>query len=235
MKIGISISTYYKNEFVFEQLRNTLKSVYAQTYNDYVIYLTGDKFEPVDKWNQIIKEFDSEKLKFVNLDHAAERDNYKGKELWWVGSTNATNFAIDRMNEDSIDVFARLDHDDIWSPNHLELIANAYKEFPEAIFIYTSAKRFNENFPSLDYIKEYNNLLPRSGGLVHSSVTWKLKDMPLKYTDTVKEGIGGPGDAYQWTKISKYINDNQLKSLYLPEPTVLFTKQLKKKNGKRNL
>jgi glycosyltransferase involved in cell wall biosynthesis len=227
MKVGISISTYYKNEETFEQLKATLNSVYAQTYKNFIIYLTGDKFEPVSKWDEIIKEFDSDKLKHTNLKYAAERDNYKGKELWWTGSTHATNLALERMQNDSIDVYARLDHDDIWSPNHLQLIVDAYNEFPEAVFIYTSAKRFNENFPSLDYKKEYNNLMPRSGGLVHSSVTWKLKEMPLNYTDTVKEKIFGPGDAYQWTKITKYLKENKLKALYLPEPSVLFTKKEK--------
>ncbi len=44
-------------------------------------------------------------------------------------------------DKDGCDYIIRLDHDDKWSPNHLETIAKAYSQFPDLGFVFTRSKK----------------------------------------------------------------------------------------------
>lgn len=114
MKIAILIPI--KNRV--STLLKTLNSVVNQTYfkdfkNDYVIYLIDDN--STDGVLDVVKDID--KLKYIKNKHN--------------GISSALNTGIFQiMNDDNIDYIARLDVDDEWYLNKIEIQMNFFEKNP---------------------------------------------------------------------------------------------------------
>lgn len=163
-KVSIIIPTYNRSRLLFER---ALPSIFDQTYQNYEIIIIGDcctdnTFEKLDKLKN---------NKIVSYNLPSRKKNYPDKPFyhWLAGPVNALNKGLTLVKGDWI---ARIDDDDIWTKNHLEILLNF-------------AIRDNFDFVSSDYIyyekgtKKINsqqNNKPPIGG----TQTWLYKSY-LKY------------------------------------------------------
>jgi glycosyltransferase involved in cell wall biosynthesis len=115
MKLAIIISTYYRKDGRSSSfLTRALNSIANQTYQDYKIFLTGDRYENNEEFETICKSFPyPEKLFYQNLEVAKERDIFDNKvDIWKFGGTNAINHAINTLSDEGFNYIVKLDHDD---------------------------------------------------------------------------------------------------------------------------
>lgn len=92
-------------------IENTLKSVLNQTFTDYEIIVIND--ESTDGSGEKVLQFNDERIQLYNQKNQ--------------GVSVARNLGIEKSKGKLI---AFLDADDYWFPNHLEELANLYKDFP---------------------------------------------------------------------------------------------------------
>ena len=129
MKLAIVTPTYRKKDGkTLEHLTKTLESVAAQSHTDYKVFLIGDKYEDHQEFLNISKIIDPSKMWANNLPIAKERDKYSGRQLWVSGGVYASNVGINKALEEGYDYVCHLDHDDIWTDNHLKIISDVIEE-----------------------------------------------------------------------------------------------------------
>ena len=216
MKLSIVTPTYYRSDgSTLTYLKRSLDSVFNQTHQDFKIYLIGDRYEHPNEVESLISNYDQSKISFVNLDVAKERDFYTNKwAIWSYGGVNATNHGVDLSMSEGNHYICRLDHDDEWENNHLELINKCIEE-NKSDWICTKSNYLNTIIlPSTNGNGLYVNYLPKSKSLIHSSVCMNFKTIPLKYRDLFDETgvVGLPADAELWERCATYILSNNLKS-----------------------
>jgi glycosyltransferase involved in cell wall biosynthesis len=242
MKFAIVISTYQRpdgNTPIF--LKKTLESVLNQTYQNFKIFLIGDKYENQEEFLLFKNLIPSEKLYIENLPNAIEREKYKHPswELWWSGGANAINYGIDVALKENFTHVCLLDHDDTWNSNHLELI-NKTLSISNPSLIFTQGWYNNSKFPPLDssfkhklqinpnlyhelssLIKAYPSV-PHECSFIKSSVCIDFSQINLKFRDKLAEtGIGGPSDADLWMRLRELVINEQIQpSMFIESLTV---------------
>jgi glycosyltransferase involved in cell wall biosynthesis len=230
-KFGIVMTTYMRQDnSSLKKLKRSLQSILDQTYKNWKLFLIGDNYEDKNEFLEVCKLIPEDKITFINLPYAAERDSGKfvGKSLWCSAGANASNVGIEQSIKEGYEIHCHLDDDDIWLPYHLEMLNIGYTNFPESVFVYTNAYYVDRNnyarlFPTENVSKllDYNNLLPRPEKLIHSSASWKLNEIPFRHENTLEQGRVFPGDAHMWERINKFCKKNNLKTLYIPLTTVI--------------
>jgi glycosyltransferase involved in cell wall biosynthesis len=222
-KIGIIIPTYYRKDgSTIKYLKRAIDSVFNQTYQNFKIFLIGDRYENVDEVYSLLDEYDNEKILFKNLPIAKERDNYVNKwAIWSYGGVNATNVGIDISLSEDYDYICHLDHDDYWSNKHLELINKCINDTKSDWICTKSYYVNNRILPTVNSNSLYVEFLPKSSVLIHSSVCMNFKNIPLRYRDIFDETgvVGLPSDADLWERCRDYILQNNLKSVHINEVT----------------
>jgi len=224
MKLGIVIATYQRNDGSTPRLlTRALDSIFSQTYQNFKIYLIGDRYENNSEILGLVNKYDPAKLFFENLPIAKERDNYKDKNaIWSYGGTNAITYTIKKSLSEGYEYICHLDHDDWWLSNHLEEIKNCIVS-TDASWVCTKSSYYREdNFlPAINPPKIYSKFLPKHATLVHSSVCMNFKRIPLLYRDLFEltNNVGLPGDGDLWERSRTYIEDNKLKSYYINKLT----------------
>jgi len=230
MTFYVCITTYQReNGLTPNKIARAINSVINQTYKNWKIVISGDGYRNEAEFNNILSLVPREKLLFSNLNEQYEKNilNLSGQALWCSGGAKATNIGIDIIAADGGSIRCHLDDDDEWLSYHLEMLNIAYTTYSESVFVYTNSfyrdrgghvRLFPEdNVPKL---MQYNNLPPRPEQLIHSSVSWDINKIPLKYRNVIEQGRVFPGDADMWERINKYCIDNNLKTLYIPLTTV---------------
>lgn len=220
LTFGITIPTYWRPDgSTAANLAVVLHSILNQSYQDWKVYLIGDRYEHDDEFWELADIIPAEKRYAVNLTYAAERDaGIRGEALWHCGGAHANNVAIARQRADDIPVTCHLDDDDCWFNNHLKTLADVYQQLPEAVFVYTSAWQGGREYPSTKAgILDYNNTEIAGGGaLIHSSASWRLDKMPLKYRQT--QHCGADNDL--WDRLSVYCKEHNYKTVFAPKVTL---------------
>ena len=218
MKLSIVISTYQREDKSTPfYLKRALDCIFNQTHQDFKVYVIGDKYEDNKEFSKICGGYDQDKLYFENLPVAKERDKYgKGWALWSYGGVNAINYGIDKSLNDGNSYICHLDHDDVWTPNHLEMINDCINK-TDADWICTKSVYLNPNkiLPNVYGLEnEYIKFLPGYARLIHSSVCVNFKTIPLRYRDIFDETgvVGLPADGDLWERCATHIKDNDLKS-----------------------
>lgn len=222
-KIAIIISTYRREDGKTPDfLYRALSSIKKQTYQNYKIFLIGDKYEKSEEVLEIIKKLSIKNIYFENLPIAKERDKYKGNVLWSYGGVNAMNHAIKKALNENFDYMCHLDHDDWWYENHLELINECIIK-TNSDWICTKSTWGNDKIflPLINSLEKYIEFLPRSSKLIHSSVCMNFKKIPLFYRDLFEENgnVGLPADADLWERTRLVITQNNFKSTFINELT----------------
>ena len=158
MKLSIVTPTYYRSDgATLAHLKKALDSLFNQTHQDFKIYLIGDRYEHPNEVESLISNYDQSKILFVNLDVAKERDFYTNKwALWSYGGVNATNHGVDLSMSEGNHYICRLDHDDEWENNHLELINKCIEECNKiGINIYIIPNRSRESIYNRELCVQY--------------------------------------------------------------------------------
>jgi glycosyltransferase involved in cell wall biosynthesis len=222
MKFGICIATYKRQDGkTLFYLNRTLDSIKNQTYENYKIFLIGDKYEDDLEFESFGKNFDKTKIYKENLPFAAERDKYFNNSglLWSVGGRNASNRAIDLAIEDGIDYIIKMDHDDWIEPNHLENFVECINK-TNADFMCSKSTHINGVLPNINSNERFVPFLPDSSVLIKSSSCTNYKTIPIRSRNVFEEtGKVFPGDADLWKRVKSHIEENNLKSFMINEIT----------------
>jgi len=225
MKLGIIICTYQREDGKTPfYLNRALDSIKNQTYNNYKIFLIGDRYENNSEFMNFGSGFTEENLFIQNLPKARERDVYGENKLalWSYAGTFATNYGIELCLNEGIDYVCFLNHDDFWYPDHLIEIINCI-DSKKADFICTTStfKQENSFLPLFLKNEMYEDFKPKYAGLIHSSVCINFKKIPLRHRDVFADTgeVGLPGDAELWERISEYLEENNLISIAINKLT----------------
>lgn len=223
MTFSVLIITYQRKDGSTPfYLKRAIDSVFSQTYKDFKIIIIGDRYEDNEEFNKICSQYDSEKIYYENLPVAFERDKYNDKWLIWkYGGTKSSNYGIEKSIGMGYDYICHLDHDDEWYPNHLSSLHDAIIK-TNAIWLCTKSEYTpNKILPTIDSDLELIPFYPIAEGLIHSSVCTNFKKIPLRYVNVYEEtGISGlPGDADMWVRLSKYLKENNEKSILINKIT----------------
>jgi glycosyltransferase involved in cell wall biosynthesis len=220
MKFAVLLSTYQRNDGrTIKFLERAIDSVFNQTYQEFKIFLIGDKYENEKEITELLKKYDSKKILFKNLKFAKERDIYKEKfPIWSYGGVNAVNIGIELIIDEGFDYICHLDHDDWWNDNHLYEIQKCIN-IQKSDWICTKSTHLDVNttYPQILIEDKYVDFLPKRDSLIHSSVCFNIKTIPLRYVDLYQvEGHSNiAADSYLWERHREYIKKNNLKSTFL--------------------
>ena len=107
-KLSVIIPLYNKEK----DIKNTLKSVLAQSFNNFEIIIIDDG--STDNSTKIVNELNDKRITLIS----------KKNE----GVSIARNFGVDKANSEYV---AFLDADDYWFPNHLENLAALINKYPK--------------------------------------------------------------------------------------------------------
>ena len=206
-RLAIVISTYCRSDNKTpEYLTRALLSVKNQTYQNYKVFLIGDDYVNNDEFIKIGSTIiDPEKITYINLPKAIEREKYQsGENLWASGGVNATNYGIDLALNDGYEYICHLDHDDWWEPNHLDLI----KDHLSSDFTMIATKS-SYYYDRILPVSDDNPYYPKNSNLIHSATCVNFKEIPLRYRDVfAEEGYPYAADADLWNRLSKYMLEN---------------------------
>ena len=149
--ISIVIPLYNKERFIKE----TLDSVFNQSFTDYEIIIVNDG--STDSSVFIVNAIDDQRITVLSNQNK--------------GVSYARNFGISKANSDLI---ALLDGDDLWEPNHLENLYNLYEKFPDC-GLYATA--YNKKYFNGEKIKaSYNGLAKEYFGIIEDYFSASIKD-----------------------------------------------------------
>jgi glycosyltransferase involved in cell wall biosynthesis len=231
-------------------LKEALNSIKAQKYKNWKVYLTADKYDGDEEIKEVIKEvIPDSQIQYKNRSTPGERDNKKWstKQIRFTAGAGACNDSLDMAKKDGCDYIVRLDHDDKWGPNHLEILAKAYSQFPDLGFVFTrSKKKVTANNtdkkifmqPQQDGVEmKPNNKGYGANDTSHSAVSWRPSitgDLRYRNPDQQKNtlpklkgaptGSGGilPGDWDMFKRVMMSIKDKGKNYMYIPKVTSFY-------------
>jgi len=230
-------------------LTESLNSIKAQKFKNWKIYLTADKYDNDEEIKEVIKDIipDSQ-IQYKNRSTPGERDNKKWstKQIRFTAGCGAVNDSLNMAKKDGCDYIVRIDHDDKWAPNHLELIAKAYSQFPDLGFVFTRSKKTvtatNTNRkvfmqPTKEYELKLNNKGYGPNDTSHSAVSWRPSiagDLRYRNPDQQKNtapklkgaptGSGGvlPADWDMFKRVMNNVRGKNKNYMYIPKTTSFY-------------
>src|SRR3990172_10316556 len=184
--VSVYIPTYNRANILMEK---AVPSVLNQTYNNIELIIVGDCC--TDDTEALVSEIKDERVKFYNLLNRGYRYPPTAENHWLAGPVVAANTALDMVRGKWI---ARIDDDDVWTPDHLEVLLRF-------------AQQGNYEFVSSSYIAERHgqrivvdvkDVKPRIGG----TQTWLYRS----YLCFFKYNINC------WRKSWNRVNDTDLQN-----------------------
>src|SRR5581483_4788109 len=231
---AIVIPTYQrKNGLTPNYIQNISQMLAQQTYQNFRVFLIGDNYENNLEFQRLTNLFPRDKI-FAYNNNKSYRQGYfqHAANKWCIGGVMAIKIGVEQDYKEGFKYYLHLDDDDSWTANKLEKVAEIVTQFPEAEFLFHASVYFDKILPEEHSIKtyfplSYNNLLPRSSNIVHSSNILSLKcyDIFMNYTlsimeiaEKIKEGKIAeynlsPFDA----ELINVILNAKLKCIYIPE------------------
>jgi len=233
---------YISSPMVLTEMINSIKK---QSYKNWKLYLVGDCYEDEDEVKTLLSTLlEPSQYVFFNLPKPGERNRgFSKMELRNTGGIAAMNKGLDLCEGDSVTHIVRLDHDDVWADDHLELLEAVYVEYPKLAFAFTQARKKNAVSKSNDeymimpsgksqiLIKPLlylNNSLYIAGKTCHSSVSWQPSIVGrFRYRDPIEQMTTKPkntsviaGDMDMFRRMMKKIKTEKFKYIYIPILTV---------------
>lgn len=214
MTFSIVITTYQKKDGTTPiLLKRALDSIFSQEYQNFKVYIIGDRYENNDEFISICSSYDPKKMYYENLPFAFERDRYTDKWLIWsYAGCFANNYGINKAISDGFTYVCHLDHDDWWLPNHLTSLKMGIDR-TNSPFICTKSEYVGGRIlPEIISDQEFIDYLPMGGKLIHSSVCIDFKKIPLRHRNIYEETgrLGVPGDWDLWDRIGRFFKENNL-------------------------
>ena len=220
---AVVITTYQRKDGTTPHvLKRALNSVFNQDYENFKIFVIGDKYENNLEFESIFNRYPKDKIYYENLPFAKERDKYTDKWLIWkYGGCFANNYGINKSIENGYEYICHLDHDDEWYPDHLSSLNSAIVKTKSLWLCTKSEYVFNMVLPSIHSNDELIDFYPIPEGLIHSSTCINFKKIPLRHRNIFEEtGVSGlPGDADLWLRISNYLKENNLNGILINKIT----------------
>jgi glycosyltransferase involved in cell wall biosynthesis len=225
IKFAIVMATYYRKAGTSRAfVERSIKSIRDQTYQNFKLFLIGDKYEHEEEFTSFKELLPSDKIETVNLPIAWERENCKNRHsLWCVGGATAMNRGLDLAVEQGFTHYVHLDDDDYWHPFHLRNVAMGYTQFPEATFVCTSGVMVNHSIlPAIKGLG-YNNFNCAACSVFHSAYGFRLDIHPYRYPTYVigQKEPTTPADAVMLNLIGEACRRRDLKTLAIPLLTCL--------------
>lgn len=215
-KFAVVITTYKRSDGrTPELLTRALESVKSQTHEDWKVFLMGDKYEDDEEFKKLASILDSDKIKAVNREVAAERDIYpKGSmQLWCAGGNASSRAGIQLALDEGFEYVCYLDHDDFWAPGHLMAFNDAIEKHPD-LFVLASRSFYlnNSNILPRPHQKAGYGYIPLPEQVVKSSLCLKWSETEIRARDVFKEtGKPEPGDKDLWIRLGKEMKERNLK------------------------
>lgn len=227
-------------------LRDSLGSIKNQKYDNYIVYVIGDAYDGDDEIKSVMDELiPKEKLKYHNMRSPGERNKGFTKEQFRnTAGCGAMNKGLQLAKQDNCDYIVRIDHDDKWTPNHLELLAKAYTQYPELAYVFTrSRKKVDATNSSKKYMyqpkdeRHTNKIEPNNLGFVygdvsHSAVSWRPSKIGhIRYRDADEQSQSEPkipstktlpADADMFKRMMNIIKDKGHQYMYIPKLTSFY-------------
>jgi glycosyltransferase involved in cell wall biosynthesis len=182
--ISVYVPTYNRAEILMER---AVPTVLAQTYRNFEFIIVGDHC--TDKTEEYVSKINDYRFRFYNIAKRGYRYPPTAENHWLAGPVVAANTALNMVQGKWI---ARLDDDDIWTEDHLEILLRF-------------AQQGGHEFVSSSYIAERNgektiidakDEVPRIGG----TQTWLYRS----YLRFFKYNINC------WRKTWNRVNDTDL-------------------------
>lgn len=225
IKLGIVISTYQRPDGKTpELLTRALNCILNQTYQNWKVFLIGDKYNDNQEFKKLCSLIPQEKITHLNLPVALERKRYPngGKNLWHSGGATATNIGIELAVNDGYDYVCHLDHDEIWKENHLEVLAKGIED-TQSLFLYTKGIHFTgQELPLINsnelYIKQKalpGNAIKSASCINYRVIPLRRKD-PLYYYNEISAG-----DAAFLKRVNLLLESSKKDSILINKVTVI--------------
>ena len=218
---AVSIATYQrKNGKTPGYLSRALNCVINQTYDKWVLYIYGDKYEDNSEFERLISVIPKDKLIYHNMEIALERENITNPQfMWGVGGCNTFNVMRQRIIDDGFEWICHLDDDDYWSPNRLQVLNENLKKFPDACFVYNYSTHGGRWWPPIPvHSCAYNNLPPKPGMAIHASQVYHRRLLSQFKFKTWPEQVEVAGDWQFLQFLEKYLQDTpNEKTLFIPQ------------------
>ncbi len=135
--ISVYCPTYNRGEILIER---AIKSVLAQTYKNFEFIIVGDCC--TDDTAERVSNIEDKRVRFYNIPKMGYRYPEIAEIHWLAGPVVAANKALELINGKWI---ARIDDDDTWTEDHLEVLLNfAQKGNYEFVSSLYEEKRYNQ-------------------------------------------------------------------------------------------
>lgn len=112
--VSVCVPTYNRGQLLIER---AVTSVLSQTYTNLELIVVGDHC--TDNTVELISKIKDPRLRFFNLPNRKRNYPQIVENHWLVGGAVPANKAMELARGQWI---ARIDDDDTWSPNHIELL-----------------------------------------------------------------------------------------------------------------
>ena len=112
--ISVYVPTYNRAELLMER---AISSVLKQTYKNFEFIIIGDHC--TDKTESYVRSISDKRISFYNFPIRKKRYPESPENHWLAGPVVAANEALSRVKGKWI---ARIDDDDIWTEDHLEIL-----------------------------------------------------------------------------------------------------------------
>jgi glycosyltransferase involved in cell wall biosynthesis len=112
--ISVYVPTYNRAELLMER---AVASVLNQTYTNFEFIIIGDHC--TDETEKLVKSIRDRRIRFHNIPRRGYRYPPTPENHWFAGPVIAANTALEMVRGEWI---ARIDDDDIWTEDHLEVL-----------------------------------------------------------------------------------------------------------------
>jgi hypothetical protein len=219
-------------------------SITRQTYPHWILVLIGDGLLPQEV-GRVFKAAEAagiprDKLIFRNMDESLrEKHIYSSNDsqaIWFHSGTNALNLGLlsaYNISPSMVTHIARIDDDDYWMEDHLQNLADAYTEFPNASFAHSQAIYGPRGpFPAVNSTTDrIFERTPQPCGLIHATASWSVSlrtffrqaeeqkasprapgKLACCHHNPCTQGVVLPADADMWEQVRKNVVEGSISS-----------------------
>lgn len=191
MRFSVIIPVYNKADTIC----SAVESIYSQTFNDYEIIIVNDGSS--DNLDEALFSINGPKLRLINQNNG--------------GVSVARNTGVSNARGDYV---CFLDADDLWKPNHLEILNGLIEKYPKSEAFVTShevvlpnensihssheLKDYDEDFETDDFLGLLNST---SYSVVHTNSVCAKREMLKKNGIRFEPGIKIGEDTDVWYRL----------------------------------